>query len=194
MRKLQQIGAMSLAIALVIASAPALTAAQPLTVGQFVERIATAKNLDAANAYVAADALAANGVRLPADIVFTDALTEGDVVSIARTLGINVRTSAPEADFSQEQADRFLLSFSRELSSTVQNDQSSTPDFDLFDDLVGVQGPNDGPEDGISTDWFWWWKGWYPGYWWSKWQDYWAGKWKGKWKGKGGKKTKKDPH
>lgn len=194
MRKLQQIGALSLAIALVIASAPALTAAQPMTVGQFVERIATAKNLDAANAYVAADSLAANGVRLPADIVYTDTLTEGDVVSIARTLGINVRTSDPEADFTQNQADRFLLSFSRELSSTPQAQTSSTPDFDLFDDLVGIQGPGDGPEDGISTDWFWWWKGWYPGYWWSKWQDYWAGKWKGKWKGKGGKKTKKDPH
>lgn len=197
MRKLQQLGALALAALLIVSSAPLLTAADDVSVGQFVQRIAAAKNLEATDSFVAADSLSRAGVQLPAGIVFSNSLREADVVVIARSLGINVRSGDPDATFGDSQVDRFFLSFSRELTAAgteEDNSASSTPDYDLFDDLV-QNNPGNGDGD-VTGDWFWWWKGWFPGYWWSKWQDHWSGKWKGKWKGKGkgGKKTPKDPH
>ncbi len=197
MRKLQQMGAVALAALLVATTVPALTAADDITVGQFVQRIAQTKDLQADDAFVAAESLARVGVQLPASVVFSNKLREGDVVAIARSMGINVRSGDPDATFGESQVDRFFLSFSREITAVGSDDEataSSTPDYDLFDDLV-QNDPGNGDGE-VTGDWFWWWKGWFPGYWWSKWQDKWLGKWKGKWKGKGkgGKKTPKDPH
>ena len=194
MRKLRQVGAVAIALMLVVTTVPSLTAADSLSVGQFVQQIAQSKGVDSSDVFAAENALARVGVRLPADLDYNAQLTEGDVSAIARTLGINVRSGNPDASFSSEQASRFLASFQEEI--VTESAPSSTPDFDLFDDLVSLE-PGEG-QDEINGNWFWWWKGWFPGYWWSKWQEYWAGKWKGKWKGKGkggkGKKTKKDPH
>ena len=189
MSKLRKAGALAVALMMVVASAPALVAADDLTVGQFVQRIADAKGVDAT-----VDGLASVGVRVPADLEFSAKLTEGDVVDIARAMGINVRSGNPDASFTADQVDRFFLSFDSDITAG----QSSTPDFDLYDDLVDID-PGLGDEN-VSGDWFFWWKGWFPGYWWAKWLGEWIGKWKGKWKGKGkggkkgGGKTKKDPH
>ena len=194
MRKLRQAGAVAVALLMVAASAPVLTASDSVTVGDFVQRVAEAKGVDSTDAYASVSSLAGVGVRVPADLEFSSPLTEGDVVAIARSLGINVRSGNPDASFTADQVDRFFLSFDSDITAG----QSSTPDFDLYDDLVDID-PGLGDEN-VSGDWFFWWKGWFPGYWWAKWLGEWIGKWKGKWKGKGkggkkgGGKTKKDPH
>ena len=193
MRKLRRAGALAVALLMVVASAPVVTAADSLTVGDFVKQIADAKGVDSSDAFASVNGLASVGVRVPADLEFSAPLTEGDVVAIARAAGINVRSGNPDAVFGVEQADRFFASFSDELTTG----NSATPDFDLYDDIVSVE-PGLGDENLNGQ--IWWWKAFFPGYWWAKWFGQWIGKWKGKWKGKGkggkkgGGKTKKDPH
>ena len=137
MRKLRQAGAVAVALLMVAASAPVLTASDSVTVGDFVQRVAEAKGVDSTDAYASVSSLAGVGVRVPADLEFSSPLTEGDVVAIARSLGINVRSGNPDASFDQEQTNRFFLSFTDELTNDAS--ASSTPDFDLFDDLVSLE-------------------------------------------------------
>ena len=115
MRKSERFGAMAVAILMVAAmSVPAL-AASDVTVGQFIQRLAMSKNLNASDAGVAAGSLADAGYRLPAGLNYAEALTEGHVADIAASVGLKVRTSKPAADFDQANVDRFFKSFHKEL-------------------------------------------------------------------------------
>ncbi len=97
---------------------PVVAAEEP-TVGSFIQRLAGAKNLDAADEKIAAETLHASGVRLPADLEFSKPLTEGDVARISRALGLAVSTNRPTAGFSNDQVDRFFSSFRVELALTA---------------------------------------------------------------------------
>jgi hypothetical protein len=112
MRNLMRLGAVALAVAL-LAAVP--VTASDMTVGQFVQQLARAKNLNASDPGVAKDALAGAGVLLPSNLDFAAPLTEGDVAKIARVAGLNVRTANPTATFDSGKADRFFSSFSGEL-------------------------------------------------------------------------------
>ncbi len=114
MRNLKRLGAVAIAIAL-LAAVP--TMAADMTVGQFVQQLARAKNLDATDGQTAADALGASGMRLPSGLNLDAPLTEGDVAAIARTAGLNVRTANPDARFDAAKSARFFSSFSGELKA-----------------------------------------------------------------------------
>jgi len=89
---------------------PAL-AADEVTVGNFVQRLADSKNLESTDGWTALASLRAAGVSMPADLQLTEPLTEGHVARISRALGLDVSTNRPDRAFSVEQVDRFFSAF-----------------------------------------------------------------------------------
>ncbi len=108
----------ALAIVMLASAALVATSAAEVTVGQFVQRLAQAKNLTATDPQVAVDSLAAEGIRLPASLNLSARLTEGDVTRISRAVGIKVSANDPDATFSTEQADQFFDVFGADLGGT----------------------------------------------------------------------------
>ena len=115
MKSLVRASATVAAALLVVALAAPAVAAEEVTVGQFVQRMASAKNLNSTDALIAADSLRAVGIRLPADLKMGARLTEADVVRISRVAGLRVTSSNPEKVFSSEQVDSFFFAFSSEI-------------------------------------------------------------------------------
>ena len=115
MRKSERFGAMAVAILIVAVMTVPAFASTGITVGQFIQRLAMSKNLNATDARVAAGSLADAGYRLPAGLNYSEALTEGHVAGIAGAVGLKVRTTKPDAGFDQGNVDRFFKSFRREL-------------------------------------------------------------------------------
>lgn len=125
MKNARRLGALALAVAMAAAIAVPVMAAET-TVGRFVQELAKAKNLNAADPRIAGDSLAAVGIRLPAGVKFSDALTENVVAEISRSAGLRVTTTRPDATFSQDQVDQFFMTFGSELgSSSRPGDDSS---------------------------------------------------------------------
>ncbi len=94
---------------------PPLAGPVELTVGDFVVRLAQAKEVDSSTARVAVESLRRAGLVLP-DLELSRALTEGDVARISRAIGLAVSTNRPEAGFSGEQVDKFFSSFQVETA------------------------------------------------------------------------------
>jgi hypothetical protein len=115
MSKVRRIGAVALAFVMVVAIAAPVLAAGDVSVGDFVMKLAKARNLNASDVNTAVNSLNAVGVRLPAGINYTDRLTEGTVTGISRSVGLNVRTSTPDSNFDSDMVDRFFVSFASEL-------------------------------------------------------------------------------
>jgi len=114
MRNLKRFGAW--AVALVVIAVLAVPAqAGEYTVGQFIQRLAMTKSLNATDADTAARSLAASGIRIPSDVNYSDALTEGHVARLALAAGLKVRTASPDAIFDETNVDRFFASFKSEL-------------------------------------------------------------------------------
>lgn len=108
---------LTLAAVLVLALVqPATAGGAEVSVGDFVQRLAQAKNLDSTEAGIAVDSLRQSGIRLPVDLDLSRGLTEGDVARIARAVGLSVSTNRPEAEFSGEQVDKFFASFQVEMA------------------------------------------------------------------------------
>ena len=120
MRNLKRLGGIAIAVALAVVLAGPATASD-ITVGQFIQKIARAKNLNANDARIAIDSLAAVGIAVPSNLRLDAPLTEGDVSAIARSAGLNVRTASPDAAFGSAKADRFVSSFGGDLR-TAQGD------------------------------------------------------------------------
>jgi hypothetical protein len=108
-------------------------AAADVTVGQFVQQLAADKQLDARTPISAVAALATAGTPVPTNLNLTQRLTEGDVVEIARALGLRVNTSRPRADFGRVQIDRFLSAFAVELGTVNLRDDDDDQDDDEED-------------------------------------------------------------
>lgn len=102
----------ALALAAIVAMP---TMAADITVGGFLQEVAKVKNLNAIDARVAADSLAAAGVQLPESLKLSDRLTEGAVVQIARASGLNLSTSRPDSAFTDAQVEQFMAAFDGEL-------------------------------------------------------------------------------
>ena len=117
MKNLKRIGAVAIALVMALAVAGPASASDDITVGEFIQNLARAKNLNASSARAAADSLASVGVFLPRNLDYGKVLTEGDVSSIARSAGLNVRSANPSAKFDSVKADRFFNSFGRELKA-----------------------------------------------------------------------------
>ena len=123
---IKRIGTIAAAAALCLAFVTPAVAASDITVGDFVQRLAMAKGLAGTDARVANVALRGIGVRLPGDLNFANRLTEGDVAVISRAAGLNVRTSNPLNDFSDQQADMFFISFKGDLGGDGNGTRSHT--------------------------------------------------------------------
>ena len=115
MKSLTRVSATVAAALLVVALAAPAVAANDVTVGQFVQRMAMVKNLNSTDAMIAADSLRAVGVRLPADLKMDARLTEADVVNISRAAVLRVTSSNPDKVFTSGQVDSFFFAFSDEI-------------------------------------------------------------------------------
>lgn len=142
MKKLVRFGALAAAAVLAVTIVAPTFAANEVTIGQFVQRLAAIKQLDATDARVAMDSLRTIGVRLPANLRMDAALTESDVVRISRAVGLRVTSSSPDSPFTDDQVDTFFTAFLDELVPTGGDETVSTqsdgwtqglgPPFDPF--------------------------------------------------------------
>lgn len=104
----------SLCITLMIAVAlafPAVASEAQVTVGDFLMRVAAARDLPAADASQALRSLRASGVGVPA-LDLAAPLTQGAVVRLSGAIGLALRSSSPHSKFSSEQVDRYFVTFS----------------------------------------------------------------------------------
>ena len=126
MATIKRTGTIVAVAALCLAFVTPAVAASDITVGDFVQRLAVAKGLAGTDARIAHDALRGIGIRLPGDLNFGNRLTEGDVAVISRAAGLNVRTSNPLNDFSNQQAEMFFISFKDDLGDDGNGTRSHT--------------------------------------------------------------------
>ena len=145
MKSLARIGAVAVAALLVATVAVPAFAATDVTVGQFVQRMAASKNLNATDAQIAADSLRSAGVRLPANLEMRDPLREVDVVEISKAAGLRVSTSNPDKVFTGAQVDSFFFAFADEI---VTGD----PDDDVRTSTVRPYGEGNGKGWGPAFD------------------------------------------
>jgi len=139
-----------MAMALAISASLAIPAfAAEATVGQFVQELARAKNLNATDARIAADALRAAGVRLPSNLDLGKRLTQADVATIAREFGLRVTTSRPGQAFDSEQVDQFFVSFAADLAITGSESFATNDDCAPGEDCTNP-GEGSGPGNGMS--------------------------------------------
>jgi hypothetical protein len=101
-----------LAVATVVA--PAF--AGNVTVGNFYTELAQAKHLVSVDAASAEANLRGAGFNLP-KLGLGKSLTEGDVTSIATSLGLAVTTERPSQLISESQMNTFMASFSSQISA-----------------------------------------------------------------------------
>lgn len=106
--------------ALIVTIATPALAAQDMTVGQFVQELARSRGLESTDGITALEALSSSGVAMPVGLHMESNLTERDVVSLSRAVGLNVTSSQPNKAFDASHADRFFASFSRELAHGAQ--------------------------------------------------------------------------
>lgn len=134
MATIKRIGPIAATAALFLAFVTPAVAASDITVGDFVQRLAAAKGLAGTDARVAVDALRGIGVRVPADLNYSKKLTEGDVVRLARSFGLNVTTTTPDNSFTSHQVDRFFATFGVDMGYTTRGHSStlSPPGFNPY--------------------------------------------------------------
>jgi hypothetical protein len=127
MRNVNKVGAAVVVALLLAVMALPVVAASQATVGQFVVELARAKSVNATDARIALDSLRAAGVNLPANLDLNRRLTEADVAEIARAVGVRVTTNQPDAAFTDEQVDRFFVSFAGEIAGADSGDEGLAP-------------------------------------------------------------------
>ncbi len=118
MRTGKLLGALTLGLTIAcIAAVAPVQASESVNVGDFIVQIARAKSLNSADPGIAADSLAAVGVRLPAGLDPAATLTEGDVTRLAALVGLRLSTSRPGAPFSRSQMQRFFATFGNQFAA-----------------------------------------------------------------------------
>jgi len=103
-----------LAVATVVA--PAF--AGNVTVGNFYTELAQAKHFVSVDAASAEANLRGAGFNLP-KLALDKSLTEGDMTSIATSLGLAVTTERPSQSISESQMNTFMSSFGSQIGATV---------------------------------------------------------------------------
>ena len=141
MSKFKRLGV--LVVALALAAVPALAAAS-VSVGDFVQGLARAKNLGASDASAAVASLAGVGIRMPAGTDLGRPLTEADVASISRLAGVKVTTTRPDAPFDEQRLQRFFTTFANELGPKTGGETVSTRNGETPDGQSG-DAPGNGP-------------------------------------------------
>jgi hypothetical protein len=126
MTKTMRKGYVFLALCLMVALIGPAFAARTLTVGEFVQELAKFRNLEATSVDAAAASLTRAGIRVPDGLDYSSPLTEGTVSRISRAAGVEVRTSNPDAPFTDDQVDIFLMSFSDQFGESAEDNDNST--------------------------------------------------------------------
>ena len=145
----KRLGALFVALAMVAVALPAF--AGNATVGVFVINLANARNLGATDARVAVNSLRGVGVRMPADINLSKQLTEGDVASLSRALGVNVTTTNPDNAFTDDQVDRFFAAFAVNLQNVGgESNDTAASDGPPFNPYSKGKGGSKGKKKGHS--------------------------------------------
>ena len=145
----KRLGALFVALAMVAVALPAF--AGNATVGDFVIKLAKARNLGATDARVAVNSLRGVGVRMPADINLSKQLTEGDVASLSRALGVNVTTTNPDNAFTDDQVDRFFAAFAVNLQNVGgESNDTAASDGPPFNPYSKGKGGSKGKKKGHS--------------------------------------------
>ncbi len=113
MRRVNRFGMIAV-LAGVAVVAPAF--AGNVTVGRFYTELAKAKHLVAVDAASAEANLRGAGISLPT-LALDKGLTEGDVTSIAGSLGLAVTTARPSQPISETQLNTFMSSFGSQIGA-----------------------------------------------------------------------------
>ncbi len=133
MKNLKVLGGVAAVLVAFALCVPAV-AASNVTVGDFVMELARVKGFTAPNAAAAKASIESTGIMLPvADL--DRVLTQGDVVAIGNAAGLNLNSSTPEAAFTGDQMNSFMVSFAPELGATdgenttdgAKNDNGADP-------------------------------------------------------------------
>jgi len=128
-------------VALALVASPVL--AGSLTVGGFVQELAKSMSLASSTPTEAAQALRSAGVSLPS-IDMGKTLTQGDVVAIATAAGLTVRTSTPDAEFTEGQLSSFMVTFAPELGASAPEYGTDASDKPKTDPLTKGKGKKKG--------------------------------------------------
>ena len=134
----------SLAVGPVLAGSASGNAA---TVGDLLQGTARLRGIDAADGALAAAALREAGFDVPATDL-DKVLTQGDVVRIARSLGLNVTSSTPETIFDDDDLGNFFSAFSGALSRGDSAGGAGTHSDSPDDKDEGPADPN--PPSGVD--------------------------------------------
>ena len=110
------VGLLAVAALILAIATVAVHAGDKLSVGDFVTMVANAKGLPAGSAQEASGSLTGSGYKLPG-LNLDAVLTEGDVVSISKSVGITLTTSTPTQEFDRDQATSYFASLSGEFGT-----------------------------------------------------------------------------
>jgi len=116
-------------LAVVFFAAGGAYADTPVTVGDFLGAYAKAMNIQLpanADSDAVVAALKASGVKLDAGLDTAKALTQGDVVRVAKANGLRMTTRNPESAFTLSEMDQFFTSYGATL--TQGNDRVAASD------------------------------------------------------------------
>lgn len=113
------VGFLCVAALLLAAAAMVVNAAEKVSVGDFVRMVAGAKGLPAGSASQAARSLGSAGYSLPS-LDLNAVLTEGDVVAISKSLGIDVSTSTPGQEFGSDGTSAYFSAFAGDLGTGAE--------------------------------------------------------------------------
>lgn len=144
MRRFNRFGLIAV-LAVAAAAAPAF--AGNVTVGRFYTEIAKAKHMSAVDAASAEASLRGAGYRLP-ELQLNKELTESDVTSISKSLGLSVTTTRPEAAVSETQMNRFMASFGQEIGVVIGDDDTAPQSPDSQGGDPGNSGNGKGKKKG----------------------------------------------
>ena len=123
MKNLKVLGGVAAVLVALALCVPAV-AANNVTVGDFVMELAKVRGFTSSNAAQAKASIESTGITVPVTD-FDRTLTQGDVVAIGNAAGLNLNSSTPEAAFTGDQVNSFIVSFAPELTVPDDGEQTS---------------------------------------------------------------------
>ena len=144
MKNLKVLGGVAAVLVALALCVPAV-AANNITVGDFVMELARVKGFTASSVAQAKASIESTGITLPVSD-FNRTLTQGDVVAIGNAAGLNLNSSTPEAAFTGDQMNSFMVSFAPELGAT---DGENTTDGSKNDNGADPRTKGKGKKKGL---------------------------------------------
>ena len=147
MKNLKVLGGVAAVLVALALCVPAV-AANSVTVGDFVMELARVKGFTASNVEAAKVSIESTGITLPVSD-FNRTLTQGDVVAIGNAAGLNLNSSTPEAAFTGDQMNSFMVSFAPELGATDGDNSTAGSTNDPADNGADPRTKGKGKKKGL---------------------------------------------